>query len=502
MTPPVVSPPLVSPPVVSPPVTVFGLLRAAGLDVALPLSALREVVPCPDELADLPVTAVGLLGAMTLRSTVVPVLDLVQVLGRPHERRRGQVVVVVVHEDRLVGLLVDEVRGLATVPTSDVVEVECRGADSLFSRTFHHPELGHVVSAVDADRLLALPGVPVVRLPDGSGEESVARAARRPTRSLTLVRCGAYTLAVDVSAVHSTIPTPPLVPSPADGPACLGVTPLAGLLVGVADLLALLGLGSLAGTALDCGLVLELPAGPVVLGVGAMLGLRDVPVDLVVPLPAEASPSPLLTEVADVPGVGPCLLVDPDALLQESSIVTLSRLSTPVEDAQSGAGSARDERVAGGPPHLSFRAGVDVATDLGQVAEVLAWPEDLVRTSGAPVVLGVMLHRGRAVPVLCLSELLGQPADEITPASRLLLVEVDGEPAALAVAALHAILPCGWRDEAPPRSSGSVLARYPLGELDGNGVLLPLVDLIGLVRDRRAARVPAPRVEQPALLPA
>ena len=31
------------------PDVVYGLLRLAGMDVALPLSALREVVPCPPE---------------------------------------------------------------------------------------------------------------------------------------------------------------------------------------------------------------------------------------------------------------------------------------------------------------------------------------------------------------------------------------------------------------------------------------------------------------------
>ncbi|WP_138760259.1 hypothetical protein [Modestobacter altitudinis] len=36
---------------------VHGLLRLAGMDVALPLSVLREVVPCPTELAGLPAAA-------------------------------------------------------------------------------------------------------------------------------------------------------------------------------------------------------------------------------------------------------------------------------------------------------------------------------------------------------------------------------------------------------------------------------------------------------------
>ena len=73
---------------------VYGLLRMADMDVALPLSALREVVPCPPELAGLPAAAPGLLGAVELRRLVLPVVDLTAVLGRPAQRRPGQVVVV------------------------------------------------------------------------------------------------------------------------------------------------------------------------------------------------------------------------------------------------------------------------------------------------------------------------------------------------------------------------------------------------------------------------
>lgn len=477
------------------PEVVLGLLRTAGLDLALPLAALREVVPCPPELGQLPVSAVGLLGVLSLRSTLVPVLDLAQVLGRPQRRDRTQVVVVLAHQDRVLGLLVDEIRGMAAVPAEDVATLSCASSTLLAPRTFHDPADGHVVSMLDPEAVLALPGVPVVQEPERAAVVQPAPGASTRSQSLTLVRCGGFTLALDVAHVHSTVPSPALHPSPLAGATCLGVTPVAGSDLAVVDLLALLGLGSLQGDALDCGLVLDLPDGQVVLGVGTMVGLHDVDEARVLPLPAMASPSPgLLRHVADVPGVGACLLVDGGLLLAAPVVVSLSRTATASPDVDGSAralGPAGAGSVAAGPPHLSYSAGVALASALGQVVEVLAYPEDLVPSSGAALVLGFTLHRGVVVPVLCLAGALGRDAEPYSASSRLLLVEVDGAPVAYAVTGLQAISPLTWTDPAPARA-GSGLRACPLVQLASSDALLPLLDLHALTRRIRGTAVTGP----------
>ena len=491
---------------------VLGLLRTAGLELALPLSVLREVVPCPADLDPLPVEQAGLLGALTLRGTVVPVLDPARLVGRDHPRAAGQVVVVLVHDGRLVGLLADEVRGLAAVRPSQTTQLAGAGPDLLLRSAFEHPELGHVVSVIDPDLVLRLPGVPVVREAPATGVVAPTdQAPGVPSRSLTVVRCGGHLLAIGVEHVHSTIPAPVLRPSVVDGPTCLGTTVVAGADVAVADLLALLELGALDGSPMACGLVLDLPDGQVVLGVSEMVGLRDVPDERVVPLPASASPAPeLLSQVADVEGVGACLLVDGARLRSSDAVTALSRVATASDDATSSDDAARTTGAVGGPPHLAYRAGVDLATPLEQVAEVLGFPDDLVRSSGAPAVLGFVLHRGEAVPVLCLATVLGREVPAYGVTSRLLLVHVDGAPVAWAVAVLHAILPLVWHDpDAAARDGrpGGVLAASPLVELATRPGLLPLLDLQQLATTALAAapaQLPAQRspAAGPARLPA
>ena len=62
---------------------VYGLLSLGGIDVALPLSALREVVSRPEQLTALPVTAAGLVGVWwTVRERTDPAGDGSDVEGR------------------------------------------------------------------------------------------------------------------------------------------------------------------------------------------------------------------------------------------------------------------------------------------------------------------------------------------------------------------------------------------------------------------------------------
>ena len=72
----------------------YGMLRRDGLHLALPLDALREVVPRPSVLHELPSVAEGLVGAHLLRGRVIPVVDLSLVMGTAAADRTREIVAV------------------------------------------------------------------------------------------------------------------------------------------------------------------------------------------------------------------------------------------------------------------------------------------------------------------------------------------------------------------------------------------------------------------------
>ena len=488
----------------------YGLLRLAGHDVALPLSALREVVARPASLTPLPVVAVGLLGAMRLRSMVLPVVDLRPVLGRPELVQPDQVVVVVAHGGHLVGLVADEVRGVTQVREESLLPVRAAGERLLLSHAFQHGPEGEPVSLLDAEVLLALPGVPTVE--EGAGRAGVLTARGTATGesndvvagvdSLTLVRCGSHSLGIAVADIHTTIPVGTLTPSVLTGGPCIGVVEHAGVEVPVVDPLQLLGLPPLAPEDVDAGVVVDLGHGLVVLAVSELVRLRSTR-DAVLPVPPHAvARTSLLRGMAEHED-GTCMVLDGDALRADARLTALAAMNNPASVAgpaappASGTGAhlapsgAAHAVPAAGAAHLTYSVGAHVASPLHQVAEILAFPTSLTPTA-APGVLGLLVHRGNVVPVVCLPTLVGR-ASPVRPASAcLLLVEVDGERVGFAVDELGEIRPLAWSDPDPavrPMSGAAerVLHESPLVQVAGDTRMVPALDLHELARRVRAA---------------
>ena len=493
---------------------VCGLLALAGVDVALPLSALREVVPAPEEFTDLPVRTPGVMGAMLLRGVPLPVLDLRPLLGAPAQRLLDQVVVIVSDGEQQLGLLADAVRGIGQVAFRDRRAVRAAGTVLLFSHTVHHAETDAILSVLDVDAVLSLPGVPTVEV--GGAAEDAAAAERaagpRPSatlRTLTLLRCGTHVLALDVDVVHTTLAGATSRPSVLAGASCRGVTDFAGREVAVLDPLSVLGLGTLPeeGLELGAGVVLDLGHGFVVLAVSAVLDIVRVPADDVLAVTRFSVGRPdLLTGIVDVEGRGQCLVVDGQALRAEQELVTYASVNTLLDGAGAD-GAARDGAAAAvasrtAPAYLTYSVGVDVASRLDEVTEILPYPSTWTATHVGDHVLGVLVHRRAAVPVLHLPTILGMPRTDPVAATCLLLVDVDGEQVAFVVDSLRGIDSLSWQEAGPDgapaprppvRASAQALRSAALIGVGGSQKLLPDLDLPALARQVRAETAPGGR---------
>ncbi|PPK93811.1 purine-binding chemotaxis protein CheW [Kineococcus xinjiangensis] len=479
---------------------VYGLLSLAGMEVALPLSALREVVPCPAEFSALPVTSPGLLGAMVLRELPVPVLDLRARLGGGSDLSGDRVVVILAHGGRLLGIVGDRLRGITPLPEGELHAVGAQGDPLLFSASFRHPVDGDVVSVLDVARLLDLPGVPSVAEPAhqaggavvGAGTGTGSGTGAR--RTLTLLRCGDRVLAMDAAHVHTTLAGSVPRPSVLDSEVCRGVRDYGDREVAVVDPLTVLGLGRLPAeeVASGAGLVLDLGRGYVVLALSAVLDIVAVEPDAVLPVPAFSMCRPeLIAGMVQTERFGQCLVLDGRALRDDADLRAYGSVNTSTVQPLPGgpdpaAGSGGAGSPAGrGPSYLTYSLGVDVCTPLEQVAEILPFPETWTPTGVGGEVLGIVLHRSGAVPVLCTAMLLGRRAAPVGPATCLLLVKVDGEQIGFAVDALRSIDPLTWQEPAGAdgqRTPPQTLHSAPLVRVGGNERLIPEVDLVALAR--------------------
>lgn len=104
----------------------FVVFRLAGAEYGLPVSAVREVLRRPDSITPLPNAPDFVAGVLTLRGEVLPLIDQRRLLNLPAASaspsaglERGRVVVVG-RDGLLVGLLVDGLSGLLTVPAERI----------------------------------------------------------------------------------------------------------------------------------------------------------------------------------------------------------------------------------------------------------------------------------------------------------------------------------------------------------------------------------------------
>lgn len=99
----------------------FFSFEIAGQEFALPLESVREVLALPDSLAVVPSTDDAMLGVMTLRNRLLPLVSLATLLGfgGRHNAPSSRAVVAVVGGARI-GLVVDAVRAIVRAPAEDV----------------------------------------------------------------------------------------------------------------------------------------------------------------------------------------------------------------------------------------------------------------------------------------------------------------------------------------------------------------------------------------------
>ena len=136
---------------------------------------------------------------------------------------------------------------------------------------------------------------------------------------------------------------------------------------------------------------------------------------------------------------------------------------------------------------LTYDLDVEIATPLEQVSEILPYaPATSVLRHGGPV-LGVMVNRGRSIPVLSLGQLHSASDWAPGPSASVLVVESGDDLVGFAVAGLKAIEPSAWQ---PTLQHGGLSGGSRPMALVGEGArqrMLPVLDLQQLAQGLRQA---------------
>jgi purine-binding chemotaxis protein CheW len=312
-------------------------------EYALPLDRVREIIPLPDHLSELPRPETAVLGVVTLRDRLLPLVSLRALLGllaAAQSGQRSKVVVMSIGDD-LVGVVVDATREILRLDP-DIVDP----APALLTRGRSDAEISSICRLDGGRRLVALLSPDhmfrsdlVQRILDeqGSGTAGLQPEANAMAdEQFIIFRLGDQDYGVAIAAVSEIARPPEHLTRLPKAPAFIdGVMNLRGSVVAVIDLKRRFDLNATeqAGSRR----ILMLAVGGVIAGflVDSVAEILKVTTDAIRPAP-ELSPEQmrLISRVINLEASGRLiLLIDPAQLLDQVEADLLARFSHAEFDA-------------------------------------------------------------------------------------------------------------------------------------------------------------------------
>ena len=456
----------------------FGLMRIDGALLAVPVDAIREVIPGHSSYSCMPIKAAGLRGAVSLRGTTIPVLDLRPFTGIGALHGDAHVVVIMRWQGRLMGLVADEVCGIARLPSTDLFMLDYANlscTEQIATHTFRNGD--EVATVLDPQRIAELPNVPMVTEKTLKHQQVASKA----TESLLLFTCGQSHFGIDATHVDATVPKVRFERNALAGGICLGVFNHHGFEVPAVHTQAALVPSGEPGPVESDVIVLRFsPNAMLGFAIDEVRDISRVSPSTILPMPsgADIGRAPFRGMFADA-ARREHLLLDMDRVKSDSRFSVLAGLRKPrlgVHDHPSGpaslsAGSAQEtgSRLS----FLTYMAGGERASLLTQISAIVPYPENIApfgqRGSGK---LGLFTYRNRVVPLLCLTTCLSHSAAVQTDHARVLIVEDGPLMMGFVVEALRSIEAVSWRSP-----------RTPNGAVDRS--LFKSIVLVGSGPDRR-----------------
>jgi purine-binding chemotaxis protein CheW len=454
----------------------FLTFRLAGTLYALPAELVLEVIHVP-AVARVPLSPPALLGIANLRGTVLPLVDLKELLGST-SGAVSTTKAIVLDVGTYVALAVESVDSLVAVAADsvEVREAELGAADGeLLTGAFRSTAYGEVAKILDVQNLIgnAFAKQARARLQSrgtASGAEDRDRAAPAADTSAMLVtfEVAGQEFALELDSVQEILPAPAVVATvPRAEALVVGVTSLRDRLLPLLSLRGLLGFPPATDT--------DGREKVVVMKVrGAQVGLVADRAKAILAAPASAIDSlpPVLaartggeTRLKAIyrgdDGRRLVSILMPEQLFRED---VMRRLGTQTTDgATKAAPTARQaERM-----FLVFRLGADeFALPIDAVDEVGEVPPQITRLPKTPKFLeGVVNLRGDVLPVIDQRRRFDLPADA-AERRRLVVVRTERHRAALIVDGVSDVLRVPESSVEPPPELTEQIARLVRGVIN------------------------------------
>jgi purine-binding chemotaxis protein CheW len=305
-------------------------------EYALPLDRVREIIPLPEQLSEVPRSETAVLGVVTVRDRLLPLVSLRALLGLPvHSRDEPGKVVVLSIGTRTIGVVADRTREILRVDPQFIDPAPTlltRGEGDAEVISICRLEQGkRLVAVLSPDRLFRSELIRRL-LSEQTNENHASHNSTNETtmddEQFIIFRLGDQEYGLPIAAVDEIARVPEQIARIPKAPAFVdGVINIRGLVLPVVDLRRRFDIASKEPKSSQRILVLAIGGGKTGFIVDSVSEVMKVPADAIRPAP-EVSPEQmrLIGRVANLDAQGRMiLLVDPAQLLEQIEAEVLAK---------------------------------------------------------------------------------------------------------------------------------------------------------------------------------
>lgn len=412
---------------------VLGLLRSENHLIGIPAKSLSELTRIVD-LEPLLSSRPEVLGALTLRDSVIPVLDPLVLCGLPARGRKPEIAAVVHWNDKQVALACDQVEDLYHCQSDTLQNVLGDYTDPLMRGQLNTPS--GVVTVFDVAALFNNADLPHAQ----KMQNAYGKQKNMGLTAHLLFRSGGVTFAVDVKNIFSTSPGAALTKLAVENDVFLGMIEYLNHKIAVANINAVLKMDTQFEQETPEIVILKMDEGALLgLAVDEIINISLFDLRQLAPLPDYIQKdAPLIkTTVTDPTQHQNVLVLDVEACQHHHALRELTKIAHPVQptnpDFEDATETSKDleyrtskifkERVR----NILFFAGIEIATPANSIVSVIKPPSKVIPWhSDVAGLRGLFAFQDELLPLVDLAAFRGEAPIHETDLSRVLVSEKDG----------------------------------------------------------------------------
>lgn len=523
----------------------YGCFEYADMHLALPIEALREVIP-KTQIEPLPVQAEYIIGGVNLRNAMVPIIDLAILFNKTPNTQSNQCVFIIRHNDQVIGIKADRLDGLFFInqknlsPYSNVNQENSK----FMLASLKHPDKGSLYNLLNIQELFSLNNLAAAKENEifkdsnafeieSSLSDTAAENNEDETVHLILMRTGLIEIAVDTIEIETTIAHPKIQPTAMAKDYFKGTIDFQSMDIPAIDLCKLLQLDTDA-VPTEC-FIIRTEHGPLALLIQNILEIIHISTDKLSTLPKIGFKKPhFLKSTLDNDNIPKAikeklkprgfhhLVLDAANISKDSELLDLTKtycqknitdrpsqtnknqdiepfqVNSATSEVQEGdvSKTVEDTGLISTNSHnddemtlITFMTKRELSCPVEQVLEVLPFDARLQKNTPDEFISGILTNRARSIPIVDLTQMIEGSPGQNSNQSSILLIQVESELVGFIVSKLNSI---EYARKIPPIPLLDVRERPQYNPLQttqnmaeitkNNKRILPVLDLISCAK--------------------